>query len=78
MCFQKQRSFVKIGRAILKLQEIKDVIIVTAVGETKAVAVAPFNLKIHMKYADNIELGFETWEERAECFDRLWDLLKDL
>lgn len=76
--FKKQRNFIRIGRAILKLQEIKEIIMVTAPGAGKDTAVAPFKLKICMKYADNIEIEYESWDERQHVFDDLWGMVKDL
>lgn len=77
-CPKRPKSYVRLGRAILRLQDIKDVVQVAAFGQGVETAIAPFKLKINMKYGDNIEIEFQTWTERAECVDFLWGKLKDL
>lgn len=76
--FKRPKSYVRIGRTILRIQDIKNIVLVLGVGECIETAVAPFKLKINMKYGDNIEMDFEAWAERAECVDFLWDKLKGL
>ena len=76
--FKKEYNYVRIGRVILKLQDIKDVLMVIAPGASKEKSLPPFNLKIHMKYADNIEIEYETYDERQQVFESLWERMKEL
>lgn len=78
MCFKKQPKFVKVGRSLLKMEDIKDVVFVCQDGEPKETATAPFNIKICLKYGNNIELSYPTWDERQVCFDYLCALLERL
>lgn len=75
--FKSKSNYVQIGRCILRLQEIKEIIMIAAFGDTKENAKAPFKLTIYMKYADNLTIDFISWDERAECFELLWKRLKN-
>lgn len=78
MWCKKPKKFFRWGRLILRIEDIKDIIFVVGDGEKEEEAKPPFKLQINVRHGSNISMEFDTWQERQDIFEKLWELMKDL